>query len=209
MNDEYIMKCVIIGDSGCGKSSLITQYMTQKFEESPSTIGVEFYSKKFKLFNTKYRMHIWDLAGQERFRSIARSYYRNCNVFILMYDISNYKTFESLKYWYEEICKMYDLDDTESYQPSVFVIGNKNDLPYRFVHSDDVRKFIENKRITNYMECSAKTGENVEDIFSMINKTVHDQLVLHKCLENFSKNDVVDLTNYELPKQSRYCCYYF
>lgn len=209
VNKEIILKYVIVGDSGCGKSSLINQYMTNEFDENvPTTIGVEFYVKRFKLNNIDYRLHIWDLAGQERFKAIARSYYRNCDGVLMMFDLTNHKSFNSLKYWYNEMLNMYDLENVDKYNPSILVIGNKNDIPYRDIDNDEIEDFLEGKNIVNYMECSAKTGENVLDIFDMLNKVVDDRITKYN--PNKIEN-TINLTSQPLPplkEQTSYCCYF-
>ena len=86
---EYILKYIMIGDSGVGKSSILNTYMTNNFDKNiNSTIGVEFYTKEFKMDDKKFKIHLWDLAGQERFKSIIKSYYRKCNGMWQSFNIS-------------------------------------------------------------------------------------------------------------------------
>lgn len=211
MSEERVLKYVVIGDSGCGKSSFLNQYMTNQFDENiTTTIGVEFYIRRFIMDEISYKLHIWDLAGQERFKAIARSYYRNCDGIFLMFDLSDYSTFENMSYWYNEMYNMYELEDDSKYNPSIFLIGNKNDLSYRQVETNDIEKFIDNKIITNYMECSAKTGDNVCDIFDMLNRTVHDNIVSYKHYKKVE--NVINLSdnnkNNEKIFGKKYCCYF-
>ena len=133
------------------------------------------------------KIHLWDLAGQERFKSIVKTYYRNCNGILLLFDLTNKNSFENISYWYNDITNMYYLENDKQYNPSIFLIGNKNDINYKNVYPKDVEKMIENKIISNYMECSAKTGENIEDIFNMLNDTVYRNIKEHNHFDKLSK----------------------
>ena len=109
MNEDGIITCkvVLLGESGVGKTSIIQRYINNIFNpENPTTGGANFTSKtvKFEEENQKIKFEIWDTAGQEKFRSLAKVFYKNSSVCILVYDITKKKTFEELKkFWYEEI----------------------------------------------------------------------------------------------------------
>jgi small GTP-binding protein len=208
---EYIFKYIIIGDSGVGKSSILNTYMTNEFDpHTNSTIGVEFYTKRLNIDDKKIKIHMWDLAGQERFNSIVKTYYRNCNGVLLIFDLTNKNSFDHVNYWYNELYKMYSLDNIDEYNPSIFLIGNKNDISDRTVSTKDVEKMLFNKNITNYMECSAKTGDNINDIFNMLNNSVYQNIEKYNYLEKLSKiNNIIKINNHKssTPKDNSYCCY--
>ena len=208
---EYILKYIMIGDSGVGKSSILNTYMTNNFDKNiNSTIGVEFYTKEFEMDDKKFKIHLWDLAGQERFKSIIKSYYRKCNGVLLIFDLTDKRSFESVNYWYNELLRMYPLENDDEYNPSIFLIGNKNDMPYRNILTKDVEMMISGKKITNYMECSAKTGDNINDIFNMLNDTIYQEVKNHNHLEKLSKisKNIVNFNNYQsINKKKSYCCY--
>ena len=105
--EEYDMmvKVIIIGDSGVGKTNIMSKFLKNKFmEESKATVGVEFGSKLFDLNGHKIKAQIWDTAGQEKYRALAKVFYKNAAVCILVYNIINKKSFDELKnYWINEI----------------------------------------------------------------------------------------------------------
>jgi len=109
MYDDGIITCkvILLGESGVGKTSIIQRYICNIFNpDNPSTGGANYTSKTvdFEEENQKIKFEIWDTAGQEKFRSLAKVFYKNSSVCILVYDITKRKTFEELqKFWYEEI----------------------------------------------------------------------------------------------------------
>ena len=176
-NNNYLFKYIIIGDSAVGKSNILLRYVHGKFnEEFQSTLGVEFAAKNLEINQKIYRIQIWDTAGQENFRSITRAYYKNSVCAIIVYDITNKESFNNIQNWIED-CK-------NQCPKTVFfvLVGNKNDLENeRKVSFEEGKKFADSNDIL-FFESSAKTGNNVEDIFyksaecisQRINKNVYD-----------------------------------
>ena len=123
MNFNYLLKYVIIGDSGVGKSNILLKYINNTFsEEFKATVGVEFGAKNLQVNGRVYRIQIWDTAGQENFRSIARAYYKNSVCACIVYDITNRNSFNSIQSWIDDCVK-------QSPKSILFIlIGNKNDL---------------------------------------------------------------------------------
>ena len=123
VNFNYLLKFIIIGDSGVGKSNILLRYTRDKFnEEFQSTIGVEFGEKNIKHNNKIYQLQLWDTAGQEQFRSITRAYFKNAVCALVVYDITNKSSFENIKQW---------IDDCINYMPKrgfIVLVGNKCDL---------------------------------------------------------------------------------
>ena len=119
----FLLKYVIIGDSGVGKSNILLKYTNGTFsDEFKATVGVEFGAKNIEIKKTIYRIQIWDTAGQENFRSIARAYYKNSVCACIVYDITNRNSFNSVQEW---------IDDCTKQTPKtilLLLIGNKNDL---------------------------------------------------------------------------------
>ena len=157
---SYLLKYIIIGDSAVGKSNLLLRYVHDKFNEDyQATIGVEFGAKNLEINNEKYRIQIWDTAGQENFKSITRAYYKNSVCAIIVYDITNRESFNNINTW---------IDDCKSQSPkTVFfvLVGNKIDLENeRKVDYNEGLNFAKENQMF-FFECSAKTGKNVEDIF--------------------------------------------
>ena len=157
---NYLLKYVIVGDASVGKSNLLLRYSHGQFrEEYQLTIGVEFGSNNIVIDNSVFRIQIWDTAGQENFRSITRSYYKNSACALIVYDITNRASFESLADWIED-CK-------NSSPKTVFMvlIGNKCDLEHnREINEEEGREFAEKNGML-FFETSAKTGQNVEEVF--------------------------------------------
>ena len=170
---QYLFKFIIIGNTGTGKSSLLTQFTDKRFSPIHDlTIGVEFGSKilPIKYDNQDYniKLQVWDTAGQESFKSITRSYYRDAAGVMLVFDISRRDTFEHLKNWLEDI-KRYSNKDV-----NVILIGNKIDLEHkRRVSREDAEDFALNNGF-KYIETSAKEYDNTYRTFEELAYNVLD-----------------------------------
>jgi len=153
-------KISIVGDSSTGKSCLLYRYVENKFDEfSLPTVGLEFFSKKINVDGEEYKLHIFDMAGQERFRSIVASYYRRNNGIILAFDITNKESFDNLKIWVSEIDKYSDTN------VCLVLIGTKLDMgEKRQVLHRDAMDYANCLKI-NYYEVSSKDNINIEKIF--------------------------------------------
>lgn len=163
-------KIVFLGDQGVGKTSLITRFMYDTFDEQyAATIGIDFLSKTMYLEDNKtIRLQLWDTAGQERFRSLIPSYIRDSNVAIICYDITNKKSFENLEKWINEV-KLERGEDV-----IIVIVGNKSDLNNkRQVSLEDLEKLA--KSIDNcsiFMETSTKANYNIKLLFKKIAKSL-------------------------------------
>lgn len=157
---HYILKFIIIGDSSVGKSNILLRFTDNRFHSShDTTIGVEFATKIISRQNTIYKLQIWDTAGQETFRSITRSYYRGTIGCLMVYDITNRESFESLEYWISDLQKYCDQNMV------IVLIGNKTDLEdKRKVSFDEGKEFADKHKIS-FFETSAKTGDKISDCF--------------------------------------------
>lgn len=103
-NFDAMMKVIVLGDSGVGKTNLITRLCDDKFKETyVATIGVDFKIKTIIHSNKRYKLQIWDTAGQERFRNLTQTYYKNTSGIILTYAVNDRKSFEHLERWIEQI----------------------------------------------------------------------------------------------------------
>lgn len=158
---SYLFKYIIIGDSAVGKSCILLQFLDKKFKlDHDTTIGVEFGSKIIQAKNRNIKLQVWDTAGQESFKSITRSYYRGSICALLVYDVTNKESFENLIKWLEE---------TKTYaneKITIMLIGNKTDLAdKREVQYDEGFDFAQ-KHDLLYQETSAKTGYNIDLIFT-------------------------------------------
>jgi len=159
-NYNYIFKYIIIGDMGVGKSCLLHQFTEKKFmADCPHTIGVEFGTRIIEVNGQKIKLQIWDTAGQERFRAVTRSYYRGAAGALMVYDITRRSTYNHLNSW------LTDAKNLTNPNTVIFLIGNKSDMEaQRDVTYEEAKAFAEENGLT-FIECSAKTGDNVEDAF--------------------------------------------
>eukprot|EP01122_Echinamoeba_exundans_P001353 TRINITY_DN11427_c0_g1_i1.p1 TRINITY_DN11427_c0_g1~~TRINITY_DN11427_c0_g1_i1.p1 ORF type:complete len:241 (-),score=52.21 TRINITY_DN11427_c0_g1_i1:523-1245(-) len=168
---DYTFKIVLIGDSACGKTNLLTRFSRNEFSaDTRSTIGVEFMSKLIKVESGKHaQIQVWDTAGQDRYRAITAAYYRNASGAFLVYDISRAPTFKSLDKWLEDLRSHVDPE------VPIIVVGNKSDLrEHREVTQDQAKAWCEQNCINLYLETSALDSTNVETAFLMlINAMVH------------------------------------
>ena len=171
MNYDFLLKYIIIGDAAVGKSNLLLRFAQNDFKsEYQLTIGVEFGAKNIELNSKKYRLQIWDTAGQENYRSITRAYYKNSVCAILVYDITNRDSFEHISNW---------IEDCLSQSPkTVFMVlvGNKSDLnEQRKVSFEEGQQMARNNNLM-FFETSAKSGENVDKIFEESAKEIDKKI---------------------------------
>lgn len=160
---DYLFKVVLIGDSGVGKSNILSRFARNEFSlESKSTIGVEFATRSINVENKLIKAQIWDTAGQERYRAITSAYYRGAMGALLVYDITRHVTFENIERWLKE------LKDHTDANIVVMLVGNKSDLRHlRAVSAEDGQSFAEKEGLF-FMETSALVSTNVEDAFKQI-----------------------------------------
>lgn len=157
---DYLYKIVLIGDSGVGKSNLLSRFTRDEFLlESRSTIGVEFATKSTTINGKVIKVQIWDTAGQEKYRAITTTYYRHAVGALLVYDISKRVTFESLERWLQE------MRDHADASIVIMVVGNKSDLKSQTATlSDEALAFAEKNNLA-FIETSALDSTNVETAF--------------------------------------------
>lgn len=160
---DYLFKVVLIGDSGVGKSNLLSRFTRNEFNlESKSTIGVEFATKSIMTEGKKIRAQIWDTAGQERYRAITSAYYRGAVGALLVYDISKHSTFENVERWLRE------LRDHANMQIVIMLVGNKSDLRHlRAVSTEEAMAFAEANDLA-FIETSALDSTGVDTAFHKI-----------------------------------------
>eukprot|EP00011_Vannellida_sp_DIVA3-517-6-12_P005807 CAMPEP_0114611728 /NCGR_PEP_ID=MMETSP0168-20121206/4264_1 /TAXON_ID=95228 ORGANISM="Vannella sp., Strain DIVA3 517/6/12" /NCGR_SAMPLE_ID=MMETSP0168 /ASSEMBLY_ACC=CAM_ASM_000044 /LENGTH=245 /DNA_ID=CAMNT_0001822707 /DNA_START=39 /DNA_END=777 /DNA_ORIENTATION=- len=160
---DYLFKVVLIGDSGVGKSNLLSRFTRNEFNlESKSTIGVEFATRSIQVDSKTVKAQIWDTAGQERYRAITSAYYRGAVGALLVYDISKQVTFENVERWLNE------LRDHADSNIVIMLVGNKSDLRHlRAVSTEEAAQFAE-KHNLSFIETSALESTNVEEAFQQI-----------------------------------------
>ena len=181
MSEKIVLKCVLLGESGVGKSSLINRFISGNFNKDSLPTIVGGFSKKeifYEEENTKIVYEIWETAGQEKYRSINKIFYQDAYINILVYDITKKNTFKAIKdYWIEEIKENGPRDAI------IIIAGNKSDLyEHEAVDEEEVRKYCKNIDAI-YQLTSAQTGEGVNELFNKIGK----ELLIPRNLEQFKK----------------------
>ena len=169
-NYEHLYKIIIIGDSGVGKSNILGRYLTNTFkQDTKSTVGVEFGSKKVTVNDVNIKLQIWDTAGQERYRAITSAYYKGSKGCFIVYDITSTQTFEDVEKWYEEINKSGDKGI------SIVLVGNKCDLEQE--RKVTVEMGEEKARNLNcpFFETSALNNTQIEKIFQVISEDIYSK----------------------------------
>ena len=164
-------KYIIIGDTCVGKSCLLLQFTDKRFQPVHDlTIGVEFGSRTISLDQDQIKLQIWDTAGQESFRSITRSYYRDAAGALLVYDITRRESFNHLGRWLEEARVNGNKNMT------IMLIGNKSDLENRRAVSYEEGKEFADKHGLIFLETSAKSAANVEEAFIKTAELIHENI---------------------------------
>lgn len=164
---DFLMKYIIIGEAGTGKSCLLHHFTHNSFKDhSQHTIGVEFSSRTVKLGEKRIKLQLWDTAGQERFRSVTRSYYRGAAGAILVYDITNRDSFTNLSRW------LADARALASPHLVAVLVGNKSDRDEeREVEWAEASKWAAENDV-HFLEASSLTGENVEAPFLLTARAI-------------------------------------
>ncbi|XP_055712838.1 ras-related protein Rab-27A-like isoform X3 [Phlebotomus papatasi] len=161
---DYLLKFLLIGDSAVGKTCLLYQYTDGVFHQSArfiSTVGIDFREKRI-LYTSGARTHrlflqLWDTAGQERFRSLTTAFYRDAMGFLLIFDLTNERSFLEVQNWIEQL-KFHAYCET----PDIVLCGNKCDLEHLRVVSESRARHFADRHGMPYLETSASTGKNVE-----------------------------------------------
>ena len=166
---DMLFKVLLVGNTSVGKSSLFLRFVDKIWNDAfVPTIGVDFKIKTLNINNKNIKLQIWDTAGQERFRTIISSYYRGAHGILLIFDVTETESFESLKNWLIEIEKNTNKNVIK------LLIGNKCDLDEKRVISFDKGKDFAEQYNMKYIETSAKTDLNVTEAFGLIGKELMD-----------------------------------
>ena len=202
---DLIFKLVLIGDSGVGKTNILSRYISNEFSlASQPTVGVEFGSKIIKKQDKSIKLQIWDTAGQERYKSITNAYYKGSKGAFVVYDISRKSTFENVDKWIDE------LKENATEDVHIMLVGNKTDLEdKREVQTEEVAKKAEQYKVA-FCETSALKGKNIEKAFDTLVEEITKIAVSQKLVEikRESDSNTVSLNTQEETKTEKEskCC---
>jgi Ras-related protein Rab-1A len=196
MSEGY--KVLLLGDAGVGKTSFLIRFVDGQFmPDSIATIGVDYKVKNVLLDDKPHKLEIWDTAGQERFRTITSSYYRGAHGVIIMYDVTNEKSFDSVKQWLLEV------DRYATGTVNKIIVGNKSDLQNRVISHVTANQYADGIGLPLF-EVSALDGSNVEDTFHSLLKSITNRMFnLHP---KATKPSTVSLIDSSKESKSSGCC---
>lgn len=201
---DHLLKLLLIGDMAVGKTSLLLKFCDDKFSTNlMSTIGIDFKIKTLEINGKKVKLQIWDTAGQEKYHTITTAYYRGSQGIMMVYDITNLQSFENINRWVKNINDY--ADDTAV----KMIVANKIDMEF-----DEKRgRLISKNRGTelalnhdmDFIETSAKTGENIEQAFELLVRRILTQIENNKVDERRSQQGRIIEINAEKNNETN-CC---
>lgn len=199
---DYLFKLLLIGDSGVGKTCILFRFSEDAFNATfISTIGIDFKIRTIDLDGKKIKLQIWDTAGQERFRTITTAYYRGAMGIMLVYDVTNEKSFENIKNWIRNI------EEHASADVEKMVLGNKCDRDtYRQVSKERGERLAIEYGL-KFCETSAKASINVEEAFYMLARDIKRKMEKKLEANNPPKSGAHQLKPADPPKKTpRWFC---
>ena len=197
-NKIFQFKLVLLGESAVGKSSLVLRFVKGQFLDfQESTIGAAFLTQTVCLNDTTVKFEIWDTAGQERYHSLAPMYYRGAQAAIVVYDITNADSFDRAKNWVKELQRQGN--------PNIVIAlaGNKVDLASRRAFAPEVAQSYAEENGILFMETSAKTAANVNELFVAIAKKLPKNSVRPESTNKLTIEPIGDSND---PAKKQGCC---
>ena len=163
----HCFKILTIGESGVGKTCILRRFVENKFLKNHlATIGIDFKTKNIEIDGTPIKLKIWDTAGQERFRNITNQYYKGADGIILVFDVTDQKSFEKIKEWMSQIKA-----NTQADQIGLVLLGNKCDIEARTISKNDGEELGKELGI-EYYETSAMKGDGIAQAFEFLAKNI-------------------------------------
>ena len=163
----HCFKILTIGESGVGKTCILRRFVENKFLKNHlATIGIDFKTKNIEIDGTPIKLKIWDTAGQERFRNITNQYYKGADGIILVFDVTDQKSFEKIKEWMSQIKA-----NTQADQIGLVLLGNKCDIETRTISKNDGEELGKELGI-EYYETSAMKGDGIAQAFEFLAKNI-------------------------------------
>jgi small GTP-binding protein len=212
---DLSFKIIVVGDSGVGKSCLTMKGTKNHFEECYSpTVGFEFFTFNIRISDKNIKLQIWDTCGQEAYRSLITSFYRNSSLAIIAYAIDNENSYNNIEAWLNEI------KSQANPETKVFLIGNKVDLGNaRKVQTEAARQFSKDHGFHYFIETSAKTGFNAQNVFIQAAKELYKSHLEYKdrasrpgsitptpYQQEINNNILLEDEDDNKPRKKRGCC---
>ncbi len=196
---EYSFKILLLGDTSVGKTCFLKRYTDNTFQDAYlSTIGFDFKYKLVTLEDGKIvKVQLWDTAGEERFRTIAKSYYKGAHGIVLIYDVTNRKTYENIRKWMNQI------KDDSSSNISIILVANKIDCEneFRQVTKEEGEVLAKNNNLPIF-EASAKDNINVEESFKYLIEEINKK-ISHFTVQTTTK---LNNDNKNIKQEKKGCC---
>lgn len=202
---DHLIKVLLVGDSGSGKSSLILRYDENKFTSNfMHTLGIDFKIKMINLDNKIIKLQIWDTAGQERYKTITKSFFRGSMAIILVYDTTNPTSFDNIRSW------LLLIENNISNNVILVLVGSKTDLENQKIITTEMGQALADEYNMKFYETSSKSGLNVNELFIETTHSAYEKFI--KNGNQFKNNTSVKLVqtpqsdNSDLGKSNDGCC---
>jgi len=200
--NEDIMKVITLGEGGVGKTSIIRRYIDNEFDENVlSTIGLNFSFKNIELKDgNTIKLKLIDTAGQEKYRALAKSYFKNIDAVLFIFALDNQESFDNIKNW----INLYNDNHNGKADIPKYLIGNKSDQE-KEVEDDLIEKFKIEYKDYKYYETSAKINEGIEKLFQDLGEDLYKILNKNGGRENKCQTNI-EISKYVKPKKSSCSC---
>jgi len=203
-NYDHLFKLLLIGDSAVGKTCILFRFSDDQFNSSfISTIGIDFKIKTVDINGKRVKLQIWDTAGQERFHTITTSYYRGANGIMMVYDITNPKSFDNITKWLRNIT------DHAAEDVIRILLGNKSDMEDKRMISTARGKEIADQNGIKFFETSAKNNVNIHDAFITLATDILERIPKDKPIEQPNQAQTgkgFNLDDYKNQLSNNGCC---
>ena len=199
-NEENENKVIFIGESGVGKTSLIKVSVGQEFDyQHTLTLTASYFPKKFFYNNQKFTFNLWDTIGQEKYRALTKMFFKDSNIVILVYDITNRKSFENLDFWLDQVKNEIGEDFI------LAIVGNKSDLYYEEEISEEKGKEYAEKKNAHFKLCSAK--DNPANFIEFLDKLCEEYIIKAKKVSKIETKGIsIDKKKVKKEKKKGRCC---
>ncbi|CAO3596148.1 unnamed protein product [Absidia cylindrospora] len=186
---DYLIKLLLIGDSGVGKSCLLLRFQYSFTPSFITTIGIDFKIRTIELDGKRIKLQIWDTAGQERFRTITTAYYRGAMGILLVYDVTDERSFGNVRNWFSNI------EQHANEGVNKILIGNKCDMEEKRVVTKEQGEALANELGIQFMETSAKANIGVEEAFFDLARDIKKRLIDTQQTQQTRQREEVRLDN--------------